>query len=76
MKILVIEENGSFSALYLERNIAGQGETEEDALASLALTIKGDKKLRRDAGKSDDLSDLSPAPAEYWKIYRESQANA
>ena len=56
-RVLAVREGPAWSAQLLEHDLAAQGDTLPEALASLARTVAGQAEL-------GPLVDIAPAPAE------------
>ena len=71
LNVLLMKEDGIWSAQCLEHNIAAQGSTINEAISELARTIIGELVLRAAEG-AEGLNDIPRAPDMYWTMFGES----
>jgi hypothetical protein len=67
LHILFYKENDAIFAHCLEFDLIGDGETQEEALDSLAQAMKIQMDESFESGNVKNL--IAPAPAEYWRMY-------
>ena len=73
LNVLLLKDDGAWSAQCLEHNIAAQGTTTNEAISELARTIVGELALRAKKGV-EGLAGIPRAPDMYWKMFGESES--
>lgn len=75
LKVLLLKEKGyNWVAMSLDYYLVGQGETEEKAMANLCRTMDFHRTHSHEEGVAK-LSELKPAPQNYWDMYEESASS-
>jgi len=73
LSVLFISSGGMVVAQALERDIAAQGRTYDEAKVAFARTLFGQFLLDQQLGRAP-FSTIAPAPARYWDAWRVATA--
>lgn len=71
--VIVFREDSAWTALALEMNIRGYGETQQDALTDLLNMIAAQVSFALQQGHPESV--WSPAEAKYWQMFEETRKN-
>ena len=69
LSVLVRQEGEHWIAHLLEHDFVAHGPSRDGALRALAATIRAHIHLTKGSKTSDPLSDVPPAPTEFWTAW-------
>ena len=74
LKVLLLKEGKFWVAVCLDYDLVAQGDSENEAMARLCRTHHAHVMRCKEEG-IEPLSDLKPAPKQYWELYDKELAS-